>query len=272
MNSKFFREDPNNGRNGTTPEADNPKNGGGTAVYRVAICDDEFLTCQEIEKKIIENTDVLKASFDVDVFYTGEALIEHIRCGASYDFLILDIELTKATGIDVGKYLRDEKRNFHTQIIYVSSKETYAMKLFSVQPLDFIVKPVQPEVLLRAINRGFEIIGRSEDFFACKSGKENITISCKEILYLSSDKRVINIVCCDETIEYYGKLSDELKKLPDYFVQIHNSYIINLNALKLSSNDYVIMNNDDQISISRKYSEAFKNRMFSRWKKINCEE
>ena len=79
-------------------------------MYRVAICDDEFLTCQEIENIIIENTDVLKATFDVDVFYRGEALIEHIRCGANYDFLILDIELTRATGIDVGKYLRDENR------------------------------------------------------------------------------------------------------------------------------------------------------------------
>ena len=44
-------------------------------MYRVAICDDEFLTCQEIENIIIENTDVLKATFDVDVFYRGEALI-----------------------------------------------------------------------------------------------------------------------------------------------------------------------------------------------------
>lgn len=272
MKSKLFRDNPTIGGEENTVHTENPINGGGTTMYKVAICDDEFLTCQEIEKIIIENTDVLKTSFDVDVFYTGEALIEHIRCGTSYDFIILDIELTKATGIDVGKYLRDENRNFHTQIIYVSSKETYAMKLFSVQPLDFIVKPVQPEVLIRAINRGFEIIGRSEEFFTCKSGKENISISCKEILYLSSDKRVINIVCRDETIEYYGKLSDELKKLPDYFVQIHNSYIINLNALKLSSNDYVIMNNSDQISISRKYAETFRNRMFSRWKKINCEE
>ena len=271
MKNRYFEKETYTDTGRTASEVENPKIGG-TVVYRVAICDDEFLTCQEIENIIIENTDVLKATFDVDVFYRGEALIEHIRCGANYDFLILDIELTRATGIDVGKYLRDENRNFHTQIIYVSSKETYAMKLFSVQPLDFIVKPVKPEALIKAINRGFEIIGRSEDFFICKVGKENITISCKEILYFSSNKRVIKIVCCDEMIEYYGKLSNEIKKLPDYFVQIHNSYIINLNALKMSSNDYVIMNNDNQISISRKYAETFKNRMFSRWKKINCDD
>ena len=146
------------------------------------------------------------------------------------------------------------------------------MKLFSVQPLDFIVKPVRSEALIRAINRGFEIIGRTEDFFTCKVGKENITISCKDILYLSSNKRVISIVCRDDTIDYYGKLSDEVQKLPDYFVQVHNSYIINLNALKRSGNEYVIMNNDEQIGISRKYAESFKLKLFSRWKKLNCEE
>jgi len=269
VNSKLFDEKVNISVADSMSDAENHKIGG-AAVYKIAICDDEFLTCQEIENIIIENAAVMKATFDTDIFYTGEALIEQIRCGTSYDFLILDIELTRATGIDVGKYLRDETRNFHTQIIYVSSKETYAMKLFAVQPLDFIVKPVGTDALVKAINRGLEIIGRTEDFFVCKSGKENITISCNDILYFSSNKRVISIICRNEKIDYYGKLSDEITRLPDYFVQIHNSYIINLNALKRSNNDYVIMNNEEQINISRKYAEAFRKTIFSRWKKINC--
>ena len=42
---------------------------------------------------MIKNSDEMGVSFETDVFYTGEALFEHIRCGAAYDFLILDIEL-----------------------------------------------------------------------------------------------------------------------------------------------------------------------------------
>ena len=239
--------------------------------FRIAICDDESLTCQEIEQILIENAGIINASFDVDIFYTGESLIEHIRCGAAYDFLILDIELARLSGIDVGRFLREEDRNFHTQIIYVSSKETYAMKLFSVQPLDFLVKPVSAESLFRAIRRGLEIIGESEDYFTFKSGRENVTICCKEILYLMSNKRMISIVCRSETIEYYGKLSVELKNLPEYFLQIHNSYVINLNAVKKSAIDHVIMNNDEQISISRKYADSYKNTIFNRWKRMHCE-
>ena len=144
------------------------------------------------------------------------------------------------------------------------------MKLFSVQPLDFLVKPVKKEELFKAIKRGLEIIGESEDYFTYKSGRTNNTICCKEILYFMSNKRVINIVCRDEIIEYYGKLSDELKRLPDYFLQIHNSYVVNLNAIKKTGSDHVIMNNDENISISRKYADSYKNTIFLRWKKMHC--
>jgi two-component system response regulator LytT len=240
-------------------------------TYRIAICDDESLTCQEIKDILVNNSHQIGVNFDTEIFYTGESLIENIRCGAAYDFLILDIELARLSGIDVGKFLREENRNFHTQIIYVSSKETYAMKLFSVQPLDFLVKPVTEETLFKALKRGFEIIGESGDYFTCKVGREEIAISCKDILYLFSNKRIVSIVCRDETIDYYGKLSEEIKKLPDYFAQIHNSYVINLNALKKTGNDHVVMNNGEQISISRKYADSFKNKIFSRWKKMCCE-
>lgn len=82
MKNRYFEKETYTDTGRTASEVENPKIGG-TVVYRVAICDDEFLTCQEIENIIIENTDVLKATFDVDVFYRGEALIEHIRCGAN---------------------------------------------------------------------------------------------------------------------------------------------------------------------------------------------
>ena len=76
------------------------------------------------------------------------------------------------------------------------------MKLFSVQPLDFLVKPVKKEELFKAIKRGLEIIGESEDYFTYKSGRTNNTICCKEILYFMSNTRVISIVCRDEIIQF----------------------------------------------------------------------
>lgn len=238
-------------------------------MYRVAICDDEVDTCHEIEHMIQESSLMVEPGFRIDIFYSGETLIQCLKSGTEYDFMILDIELAELSGVDVGKYLREDNRNFHTQIVFISSKDTYAMQLFAVQPLDFLVKPVKAKTLMDTIGRGLEIMMYSGDFFVCKSGKEHITLNYKEILYLTSNKRVVSVVCRDETVSYYGKLSQEIGGLPDCFLQIHNSYIINLNAIKKSGRDYVIMNNGDQISITRRYSEIFKERMLLRWRKLS---
>jgi DNA-binding LytR/AlgR family response regulator len=145
------------------------------------------------------------------------------------------------------------------------------MQLFSVQPLDFLVKPVKAEALLWAIRRGAEILTDSREFFTYKSGRENISLSCNEILYFNSDKRVINIVCSSETVQYYGKLSDEVQRLPECFVQIHKSYVVNVNAVRKSGSSYVIMNNGEQINISRAYADTFKNAMLARWRRYKEE-
>lgn len=237
-------------------------------MYNIAVCDDEITTCQLIEKQLLENMVKLGVSLSVDVFYSGEALIDYLRTGKEYDFLILDIELERLNGVAVGNYLRKDTCNFHTQIIYISSKETYAMQLFATQPLDFLVKPIGEEALLKAIKRGLEIMVYSGDFFTCKFGRENITIACKEILYLTSEKRMIRVICRDEYIEYYGKLSNEIRKLPNCFLQIHHSFVINMNAVKRSGIDYVIMNNGDVLKISRKYAEDYKRTLFARWKNM----
>lgn len=237
-------------------------------MIKIAICDDESTTCQQIEEMIQKSSLTNENKVCIEIFYTGEGLIRMLESGMEYDFVILDIELDKLNGVEVGIYIRDKQRNFHTQIIYISSKETYAMQLFTVQPIDFLVKPIVMEKLINTIKRGMEIISYSEEIFMCKIGRDHIAVNCKEILYFMSDKRRIRIVCKDGNIEYYGKLSETLKLLPDCFTQIHNSFVINMNALKKSSKDFVIMNNGDYLQISRKYRDSFSDNLWERWVKV----
>lgn len=245
--------------------------GGGSRVINIAICDDEASTCKEVEDMLFALTEKLGTSISTDVYYSGEGLIKGLQAGNSYGFIILDIELAELNGVDVGKFIREEIHNFHTQIIYISSKTTYAMQLFSVQPLDFIGKPITEESLFYAIRRGLEIIDYSGEVFVCKIGRDNILVECREILYLESNLRSITLVCKDEKISFYGKISECLSKLPECFVRIHNSYVVNMNAIKRFGKDYVLMNNGDELQISRKFSESFSDRLFRRMKFLHGE-
>ena len=105
--------------------------------------------------------------------------------------------------------------------------------------------------------------GRSESILQCRIGKGIVNIPCKNILYLTSEKRIIRVVCASEDVSFYGKLSDISKKLPNNFQQTHNSFIVNLNAIRAYYPDRIMMINGDVISISRKFSKEFKNRLFN---------
>ena len=245
--------------------------GGADKVLNIAICDDEAATCLNVENMLLTLKEKLGCDIETDVYYSGEGLIKGLRAGNNYEFIILDIELAELNGVDVGNFIREEIHNFHTQIIYISSKTTYAMQLFSVQPLDFLVKPISEAMLLSAIKRGLEVIDCSGMIFMCKSGKENVLIECRDILYLESNLRTVTVICKDEKISFYGKISECLSKLPASFVRTHNSYIVNMNAIKRCGKDYVIMNNGDELQISRKFSNEFSNKLLDRMKLLQGE-
>ena len=233
-----------------------------TNTLDIAICDDEEITCCEVEKLINSISDEINRTIRLSIYYTGEGLIEKLRDGVHYDFLILDIELYELNGVSVGKYLRETLHDFYTQIVFISSKQTYAMQLFSVQPLDFLTKPIKRDELKKTIIRGLEMRVGSEDILRCRVGKGIVNIPCRNILYLTSEKRIIRVVCSKEDVSFYGKLSDISKELPNHFQQTHNSFIVNLNAVKAYYPNSIMMVNGDLVSISRKYSKEVKNRLF----------
>ena len=63
----------------------------------------------------------------------------------------------RKNGIEIGAFIRDEMGDTDTHIVYISSKQGYAMELFKMQPLEFLVKPISAvqlkEVLERSMKR-----------------------------------------------------------------------------------------------------------------------
>ena len=107
-------------------------------MFHIGICDDEKGTCAQLEEWCCDFGE--KNGFDIEIYvwYTGESLCDDISDKKlQLDMLFLDIELVSTDGIKVGKYIRDELENLETAIVYISSKSSYAMNLFRVQPIDF---------------------------------------------------------------------------------------------------------------------------------------
>jgi|LGOV01.1.fsa_nt_gb DNA-binding LytR/AlgR family response regulator len=221
-------------------------------MYKIAVCDDNKIICLEIENILLNLQKENEIELDVDIFFKGEDLEIELLSGVKYDLLILDIELDALNGIEVGKIVREKMKNDIMQIIYISAKESYAMELFDIRPLNFLVKPIDGKNLIEIVLKAMGLSGVKTCCFEFNIGKAKYRYSLDDILYFESDGRKIKIVLKNEIKEFYGKLmiiSNELKGKGFYL--IHNSYLVNYDKVKEQRSENVELINGEELPISR---------------------
>lgn len=113
-------------------------------MYRIGICDDNIAVGAEIEKYLLEYASAENfEDMEIEVFLNGEDLCRAIRNNSSiFHLLFLDINLGDLDGIPVGNILREEMKNEITQVVFISYTQEYAMQLFKIRPMDFLIKPI----------------------------------------------------------------------------------------------------------------------------------
>lgn len=230
-------------------------------MYKIGICDDDKILCSALEEKIYEISKEIAVKVDVNVWYSGESIQNDLKKGIELDLIFLDIELVQKNGIAVGNFIRNEMEDMQTHIVYISSKESYAMQLFKVQPLDFLIKPVPAEQIKEVLMRSIKQKRNADVYFEYQKGNSVLRVLVKDIAYfMSMDKKII-IVKKDGEEEFYGKLKNIAENLPADFIMIHQSYIINQNYVSEYSYETVKMVNGENLNISKPYRKETRSKI-----------
>ena len=218
---------------------------------KAIICDDEKSTCSELEEIILKYAKEKSVSLVTEVFYSGDILLDYLK-REKINILFLDIELPGKDGVMVGKYIREVLEEENIFLVYISSKEEYALELFQNQPFDFLIKPIKKERLYHVMEKIFCISDKSECNFEYKNQGNSYRVMYKDILYFQSDGRKINIVMENDSQSFYGKLSEIEQECPEgLFLRIHKSYLINMHYIKEITYKWIKMINGDVLDISR---------------------
>lgn len=222
-------------------------------MYRIGICDDDKEICSGLEEQIYHIAKELSVKAEVEVWYSGESIWHDLKNGTRLDLIFLDIELVRQNGISVGRFIRDEMEDIQTHIVYISSKQSYAMQLFRIQPLDFLIKPISNEQLKEVLARSLRQKRDPDVSFEYQKGSSILRIPTRDIAYFMSMDKKIRLVTKDGEEEFYGKLKNILEKLSADFLMIHQSYIINQLYVSEYSYDSVKMSDGTVLSISKPY-------------------
>lgn len=217
------------------------------------IADDEPIARQILENYIdaLPNLEVVascKSAFEVLEILEEKAI----------DILFLDINMPKLSGLSLLKTIQ-QKPN----VIITTAYPEYAIEGFELAVTDYLLKPFSLERFLKAVLKvqqapnvqTKEISIKKEEAVTSifvKSDKKIIKLNFNEISHIEAYGNYIKIYT-DKMILTPQTLSDFFNKLPDSFIRIHKSFIINFNQLKLIDGNQIVLQNDSKLPIGKSY-------------------
>ncbi len=222
-------------------------------LIKIAICDDDIRICSEIENMIMMFGKSVPEILAVEVYYTGMALCNDLDHGEQYDILFLDIELADSSnGVNIGQYIRENLKNEAIQIIFISSHKKYALDLFKIRPIDFLIKPIADETIWETLRLCIRLLKKTEVSFQYKQGRNLNKISINDILYFKSNDREVEMITSIDKKVFYGSLECIYDQLSVYgFFYAHKSYLINYLHVREFHYDRIFISNNEVIKIAQ---------------------
>lgn len=226
--------------------------GGNRGVLRIGICDDDEQFTIQLERHVLAYAKRKGVHVETQTFLSPDKLFSNIDEDGLFDILFLDIELDDITGIDVGNRLRSDLKNEIMQIVFISANDEYALQLFNIRPMNFLVKPITYDKVSFIMDEYDRLFPASNRYFTYNIRKKKCRISFNCILYFQSQGKKVQMVTQDGTEEFYGKLSDVVLQLNEQvFCVVHKSFVVNLHYVIQHKSDSVIMANKVEIPISQ---------------------
>lgn len=232
-------------------------------MFSLAICDDDELLCEKFESYIDDY--IRRGIVHCEVYYSGEKLYDDMASGKWFDLVFLDIELKKIGGIELGHRIRDEFRNEKTHIVYISAKSDYAMDLFAVRPMDFLVKPVEKRAVIKSLKKAMQLSCYYDQYMKFQKGGKLYSISYGDIMYFCINGRKTEVHAVNDIYDFYGKLDDIQSKTPPDFIRIHKSYLVNIVYVSKWEYETVTLADGTCLSISSRYRKSVREELMKRW-------
>jgi len=223
------------------------------------IVDDEPLARKAIEI-LLKDTPELSLTGTFNNAQTASAFMQE----NTVDLVFLDIQMPGITGIEFAKTIPSQ-----TLVIFTTAYSEYAIDSYEVDAIDFLVKPIETERFIKAVNKAItyhslllneeknNLETIEDDFFFVKSDRKYFKINFDEILFVEGLKNYAVIQMETQRIITKMTLKNISESLPQKkFLRINKSYIVNTQKItSFDNNDLFIQSYE--IAIGSNYRDAF---------------
>jgi DNA-binding LytR/AlgR family response regulator len=207
------------------------------------------------------------------------------------EVVFLDIRMPGLSGLEVA-----ERIGTMAHVVFVTAYDQYAVDAFDAGAVDYLLKPVQPDRLEKAVARlraklaGAAPAPQDADMGAdmgellrhlkaalpgmrqeksrwikASVGRQVRVIDVDEVLFFRSDTRYTRIVLRDYEALVRTPLKDLLGTLdPDRFWQIHRATVVNVNAIAAAERidaermQVLVKGSSEKLAVSRTFAHLFR--------------
>jgi len=207
-------------------------------MLRALIVDDEAPARSEL-RFLLEETKRLES---IEEAANAKEAVERLVASRKnesdrIDVLFLDISMPKTSGMQLADALHNLRNP--PAIVFVTAYEDYALEAFSVNAVDYLMKPVEADRLSQALDKVAALVDTAPskhqvaERIPVEKGGRKVLVPVEQIRYVEAKDDYSCIYTEDErylsTISL-AKLEERLN--PHGFFRVHRGYIVNLDQVE----------------------------------------
>ena len=204
-----------------------------------------------------------------DAYDSAEPALDSLK-SEPCDVLFLDVELPKMRGTDLLKQLETRP-----MVVFVTSDRDYALDAFQFNAVDFLLKPLEYDRFLRAVERIKELVAaaplpedhpepaahEAESIFVRHNSKY-VRVELDSINWVEAIGDYVQIYTKDRRYTVHSTMKAMNQKLPSLlFQRVHRSYIIRVDAIQEIEDNTLVLPESKLIPIGKSYRNGLLERL-----------
>jgi len=205
---------------------------------RILIVDDEA----PARRRLRDLLDDCREQFPLviaDEATNGVEAIDIINNGG-IDIVLTDIRMPAMDGLEVARHVA--KLDTPPKLIFTTAYDEYAVKAFELNAIDYLLKPIRQERLLRALTKAVAIRPALADAVAAAAQARRrhlsihergkiVLVPVEDILYLKAELKYVTV----RTLQKEYLLEESLTRLeeefPGMFTRLHRNTLVTTSAV-----------------------------------------
>jgi len=243
-------------------------------VPRILIADDEAPARSRLRDLLDECRPEFPLAI-VDEAKTGREALDVVN-REKIDIVLLDIRMPDMDGIEAARHLAGMVAP--PAIIFTTAFDTYALKAFEVNAIDYLLKPIRQERLLAALRKtqGGNAVSRAALDAAANQPRRHLSVHergkihlvpVSDVLYLRAELKYVTVRTSEREFIVEESLTRLEEEFGAAFMRIHRNCLVHRTAIagfeknvaeSESGWAVVIRDTDERLPVSRRQQHVVK--------------